>query len=34
MAVYITLKVDGDTMTGQWETEDGNTGEVIMEKTE
>jgi hypothetical protein len=32
MTVYITLKVDGDTMTGHWETEDGNTGEITMEK--
>jgi hypothetical protein len=32
MTVYIILKVDGDTMTGHWETEDGNTGEITMEK--
>jgi hypothetical protein len=34
MTVYITLKVDGDTMTGQWETTDGGTGEINMEKVE
>ena len=32
MTVYITLKVEGDTMAGHWETEDGNTGEITMEK--
>ena len=32
MTVYITLKVEGDTMAGQSETEDGNTGEITMEK--
>lgn len=32
MTVYITLKVEGDAMTGHWETEDGNTGEINMEK--
>ena len=34
MTVYITLNVDGNTMTGQWETEDGGTGEINMEKKE
>lgn len=32
MTVYITLKVEGDSMTGHWETEDCNTGEINMEK--
>jgi len=32
MTVHITLKVEEDTMTGHWETEDGNTGEITMEK--
>jgi hypothetical protein len=32
MIVYITLKVEGDSMTGHWETEDGSTGEITMEK--
>lgn len=34
MIVYITLKVEGDTMTGQWETEEGETGEINMAKME
>lgn len=34
MTVYITLKVDGNTMTGQWETEEGDTGAINMEKKE
>jgi hypothetical protein len=34
MTVYITLKVEGNTMTGQWETEEGDTGEITMEKKE
>jgi hypothetical protein len=34
MIVYITLEVDGNTMTGQWQTEEGDTGEVTMEKKE
>jgi len=34
MVVYITLEVDGNTMTGQWETEEGDTGEVNMVKKE
>ena len=32
MTVYITLKVEGDSMMGNWETDDGNTGEITMEK--
>ncbi|MCK4931083.1 MAG: hypothetical protein KAT01_02880, partial [Candidatus Aminicenantes bacterium] len=34
MTVYITLEVDGDTMTGQWETVEGDTGAINMEKKE
>ena len=34
MTVYITLTVEGDTMTGYWETEDGSTGSIILEKEE
>ena len=34
MTVYITLNVEGDTMKGQWETEEGETGEVNMTKKE
>ena len=32
MRVYLTLTVDGNTMTGYWESEDGGTGPVKMEK--
>jgi len=32
MTVYITLTVEGDTMTGYWEIEDGTTGSVKLEK--
>jgi len=32
MTVSITLNVEGTAMTGYWETEDGDTGEVTMEK--
>jgi hypothetical protein len=32
MTVYITLEVEGNTMAGQWETEEGDTGEINMEK--
>jgi len=32
MTVYITLEVEGETMVGHWETEDGNTGEITMAK--
>ena len=34
MTVYITLKVEGDTMTGQWETGEGDIGTINMEKAE
>ena len=34
MTVYITLKIEGNTMTGQWETAEGDTGAITMEKTE
>lgn len=32
LRVYINLKVEGDTMTGFWESEDGSTGEVSLRK--
>jgi hypothetical protein len=32
LKVYITLKVEEDTMAGYWETEDGSTGDITMEK--
>ncbi|MBN1225017.1 MAG: hypothetical protein JXB23_17345 [Candidatus Aminicenantes bacterium] len=32
MAVSITLKVEGNTMTGHWETDDGSSGEITLEK--
>jgi len=32
MTVYITLTLEGDTMTGYWETEDGSTGSIKLEK--
>lgn len=32
LTVYITLKVEGDTMTGYWETDDGQTGPVELTK--
>ena len=32
LRVYLTLKVEGDTMTGYWEAEDGSTGAVEMKK--
>jgi len=32
MTVFISLKIEGDTMTGYWETEEGQTGEITMEK--
>lgn len=32
LTVYITVKVEGDTMTGFWETEDGQTGSVELTK--
>jgi hypothetical protein len=34
MTIYITLEVEGNTMTGQWETEEGDTGAINMEKKE
>ena len=34
MIVYIILKVDENTMTGQWETGEGDTGAINMEKKE
>ena len=34
MTVYITLTVEGDTMTGYWETEDGGTGSIKLKKKE
>ncbi len=34
MKVYITLTVEGDTMTGYWETEDGSTGSIKLKKEE
>ena len=32
LRVYLTLKVDGGTMTGYWEAEDGSTGPVELTK--
>ncbi len=32
MTVWMTLKVEGDKMSGYWETEDGSQGEVNLEK--
>lgn len=32
MTVYLTLKVEGDTMTGYWESDDGSTGSVELTK--
>jgi hypothetical protein len=34
MTVDITLEVDGNIMTGQWEVEEGDTGAINMEKKE
>jgi hypothetical protein len=34
MIVYIILEVDGNSMTGKWETEEGETGAINMEKKE
>jgi len=34
MTVYITLEVDENTMTGKWETEEGKSGAINMEKKE
>lgn len=32
LTVYLTLKVEGDTMTGFWESDDGATGSVELTK--
>lgn len=32
ITVHITLNVEGDTMTGYWETDDSDTGEITMER--
>ena len=32
VTIYLTLKVEGDTMTGFWESDDGGTGPVEMTK--
>lgn len=32
MRVYITLIVEGDTLSGHWEDEDGNTGKSTMRR--
>lgn len=32
MTVYINVKVEGDTMTGFWETDDGSTGSIELTK--
>lgn len=32
VTVYLILTVDGDTMTGHWETEDGNSAPIELEK--
>lgn len=32
MTVYLTLKVEGDTMTGYWESDDGSIGSVELTK--
>ncbi|MEE8377586.1 MAG: hypothetical protein V3R45_04395 [Candidatus Aminicenantaceae bacterium] len=32
LTVFITVKVEGDTMTGFWETEDGQTGSIELTK--
>lgn len=32
LTVYITLKVEEDTMTGYWEIDDGSTGPVELKK--
>lgn len=32
LTVYLTLKVEGDSMTGYWEADDGSTGAVEMTK--
>jgi len=32
IAVYITMTVEGDKMTGHWETEDGSSAPIKLEK--
>jgi len=32
MQVYSTLTVDGNKMSGNWETEDGNSGQIELVK--
>jgi hypothetical protein len=32
MTVWITLQVEGDTMTGYWETADGSQGDIELKK--
>lgn len=34
LKVYITLKVEGDTMTGYWETDDGSSAPIELKKSE
>jgi len=33
LRVYATLTVEGDKMSGHWETEDGNSGAIKMERS-
>lgn len=32
MAVYVAVEIDGGTMKGNWESEDGNSGSIEMKK--
>lgn len=32
LTVFVKVTIEGDTMTGTWESEDGNSGEVEMKK--
>jgi hypothetical protein len=32
MSIYVTLTVDGNTMSGYWETEDGGSASIKMER--
>jgi hypothetical protein len=32
MRIYVTLIVEGDTLSGHWENEDGSTGKATMRK--
>lgn len=34
MTVYMTLTVEGDKMSGYWETEDGTSGSIELERTD